>query len=1000
MSTRSRQSASSSRPVTRALKATAEHDSTCAASRISISSDSATLLSPPPASAKSRSVIPLTDAASPHQTRSASAMATRSTLKRPRSPDNHLSISHIPNAPATPKHKSPNKRMKKFESDSESERPQAVIYVTSPRKPGLQQPAASAAPSGTASTQGLTVPQHLYNSNSVASPSNSSKQVVYSSQSDEMELVMPILESRDFGKVKEDVQKWRQEAFETPSSPLSEAWDAEAMEVDPPASSSSHGSPTASVGGSSPHFEDASHFRSVTTSASSTTLPETPLLASTCLPSPPDTNEAPPLPPTPQALDKESKTAKLIADIKARAFATTCSSDDEKLLEFRELDDSDDEDLDFLPTGKGKGKSSVFSVPQARNDLFSSPLSSIPSSINEPVFNSRTRSVSSRRTPQPSPSRPTRASGRNRKAAPNFRLPTTIAESSTSVRASTSATKVSTSALAVPRKKAPAPNPLDALLREKKNADKRGTSSSAVRLAEEAAKQGSRETSVDSDSDDLYERSISRLNLTDERAAWEAVQALHSSRKSSSPSGGFSDTEDVILGAREAKILGGKAGEAINKILVGDKTSKGKEKAQIARREKALGVPLWTLPSDEAMEVDSRANFVDVSFGTGHSILALLDQLYRSGDESQMSLILTSGIIGSIASGASSSVVSPLFSLALFSSPQVADAACIALRDIWALGTSCARVPFSAIAFALARLGARHSVLEELGWSMDSNTQESHFSPESRAASVKRLVALVKDAALARAFVPDEVPDVVLSMLIIALDVSTSNDLWIQLNGTVDAICNHNAKGLITHTAIHEKVMSFASKLNPVNKARLVSFFGSGGGRTRHIAQWLAYCLLVPTPALLTDQLPALEPLILLLSPDAGSGELFDVTSDETDYDDLGHYVTILTVALADIAPYVREERLITHSASIASVEGSPSKAKKPMMPLELLKRVLEVVQGKIVDTRAAHLDRSRTKAAMQRLTMRIYYERLAIKGTGSRGRASTLQAYFSPRGQ
>lgn len=164
------------------------------------------------------------------------------------------------------------------------------------------------------------------------------------------------------------------------------------------------------------------------------------------------------------------------------------------------------------------------------------------------------------------------------------------------------------------------------------------------------------------------------------------------------------------------------------------------------------------------------------------------------------------------------------------------------------------------------------------------------------------------------------------------------------------------------------------------------------------------------------DQALPLEPLILLLSPDAGSCELFDVTNESMDYEELGHYVNILSVALVDIAPYVTEERAIMKSAG-TSVQGSPNKFKKlPAPPLELLRKVLEVLQSKIgtcslciameyhmnlvipVDTRAAHLDRSRTKAAIQRLTLRVCYDRMALIGVRPRRRASTLKAYFSPQ--
>lgn len=49
----------------------------------------------------------------------------------------------------------------------------------------------------------------------------------------------------------------------------------------------------------------------------------------------------------------------------------------------------------------------------------------------------------------------------------------------------------------------------------------------------------------------------------------------------------------------------------------------------------------------------------------------------------------------------------------------------------------------------------------------------------------------------------------------------------------------------LQRVSIHKKVLDFASKLNPVNKARLLTFFSSGGAQTRHIAQWLAHSLLI-----------------------------------------------------------------------------------------------------------------------------------------------------------
>lgn len=98
------------------------------------------------------------------------------------------------------------------------------------------------------------------------------------------------------------------------------------------------------------------------------------------------------------------------------------------------------------------------------------------------------------------------------------------------------------------------------------------------------------------------------------------------------------------------------------------------------------------------------------------------------------------------------------------------------------------------------------------------------------------------------------------------------------------------------------------------------------------------------------DELPPLDPLILLLSPTVGSGDLFDVTSASADFEDLGHYFAILSVALANIEPYVQQESSLSQPLSRQSsiTDDSPKKSQKPLVPLELLLQVLEVSQGRI----------------------------------------------------
>ncbi|KAH0827799.1 hypothetical protein J3R83DRAFT_3424 [Lanmaoa asiatica] len=936
------------RPVTRASKATVDRDS-------------------------------FMNYSAPPQMRSTSTMVTR---KRARSPDsNNPNTSSLP----PPLLKSTRKPMKIIRSDSNSERRTPVICITPPftsRNSLAQRP----------------TPVQVHNNSLVASPLDSSKQVVYSSQSDEAELVLPNPESCDLGKVVESVHTWRRKAFKSSNSSASRARE-DAMEVDPLPSSPIRGSPVALAWNASSHCD--APVRSAEMSESSAAV-QTPVVVSASLPSPSDTDELPPLPPTPEPIGPEAKTAKLIAEIKARAFAANQSSDDERPLSFRELEDSDDGELiDDLPLiGGAWEQRALLPAPRTASDIFSSPLSPVPSTFGDETIGFRTFKASDGCSPS---LRPIRASTRTRKLAAAFHLPLTIAESSTSVIVTKSASFPS-------NRKSRAMNPLHALLREKESEDKRGTSCAALRLAEEAIRQGSREASVGSD--DEFD-AMNRLCLADEQAAWKAV---HESRQSTSPVGP-SDMEDVTIGDRESEMLGAVAGEAINKILAGDKDSKGKEKAQNIDQKMTPGIPLWTQSSDEDMEIDS----MSTPPLSGHPILTRLDDFLRSGDDLLLDLILRTGTLAAVPRDIVLSNIPQLLDMALFASSHVADAISIALRELWGSSPHKVQMPFIAILFALVRLGANPSILERLGLTTEC-VEKNPITLETLMKALKRLFAIIKAAGFAGAFSSGDVANVVLILVVMGLDSLTSSELHTQLNITMDVVCNHGATDYLLHD-IHEKVLSFARQLVPVNKARLVSFFASGSGRTRCIARRLAYCLLISAsiiPNNITqEQVPPLEPLILLLSPDAGSCELFDVTNESTDYEELRHHVNILSVALIDITPYVEEERTIMKSASSTSVQGSPNKSKKPPVPpLELLRRVLEVLQRKIgecvlytpseafmtpaisVDTRAAHLDRSRTKAAIQRLTMRIYYERMALIGVRPRRRASTLKAYFSPQRQ
>jgi len=166
---------------------------------------------------------------------------------------------------------------------------------------------------------------------------------------------------------------------------------------------------------------------------------------------------------------------------------------------------------------------------------------------------------------------------------------------------------------AIPAKHKKSTNPLEALLREKKAAEKRGNGSVALQRAEDALRA---RFSFDVDPE--------CLGLADEVAAWQAIQEC-TQRQSSSPTLRPLD-EVVSLGERETHILGSEAGSKIQQILVSDHHNKSK---MLMKGE--AGVPFWHVDAcDDRMNVDGEY-VVGFGEGSNHPVLALLQHLSGIG---------------------------------------------------------------------------------------------------------------------------------------------------------------------------------------------------------------------------------------------------------------------------------------------------------------------------------------------------------------------------------
>lgn len=249
------------------------------------------------------------------------------------------------------------KRKSKFD-DSDVEQLDSVVYV---RSPAATRKSVASAPIPPRALP-LTSKENLNRSSShirptpkkprLASPEpprlhsleplHESDDPVPSSQSDEHELE-PRGISCDPDFIMADVDKWRHDASSPMSLPMSEHQDR--MDVDDASGPSNASSPTfLSETEVSANLKD--------TGFSSRQSTPTPIVHEPLTPPPTHGSTPFPFAVTPVALDRETKTAILIADIKARAMAAALSSPEEvSLPEFKdELDESSDED-DLLPWG-------------------------------------------------------------------------------------------------------------------------------------------------------------------------------------------------------------------------------------------------------------------------------------------------------------------------------------------------------------------------------------------------------------------------------------------------------------------------------------------------------------------------------------------------------------------------------------------------------------------------------------------------------------------------
>ncbi|KAG6900266.1 hypothetical protein C0993_000719 [Termitomyces sp. T159_Od127] len=689
-----------------------------------------------------------------------------------------------------------------FDSDSDLEGSAPAVYIfRSPPPSAFAADVAVSAPVHLRATEDIShssqIRIHPKKKRRLSSPEPCSD-LVPTSQSDELEISPAHLPQRDPTQVQQIVEEWRHNA----ASATSLLPEKPFFNVPSP------------IGEGSPSSDDVG---------------------------------IPPLPSTPQALDPTTKAERIIAEIKARAYAATLQNQSEiSVREFKdELSDSDDDVFPESPI-KDKRKAVATTLQTASSKRHSL----------------RTRE------PSPSPSTKKRLSG-PLAATARSRVASTHVPANQNVK-----------------DKSKNWNPLDDLLKEKRQNDQRGKGFEAFRQAEAAL--ANRDVMVfDADDEDF----------TDEAAARKAVMERNHLTSTSSSPGGYdaSDSEEVVNEHDHQRLLGEKHGKAVANLLNCDKASRQKEKDI----EKPVGVPLWHV-NEDAMDVDE-ATLPKLDISTSHPLLLVLHDAIDRNDITQAALLISSGCISSIYIAENPVFIPYLCGLALLAEGTVLSKSAIqALTQLWE--TSLHAVPgisFACILATLARLGAQPTIVNATGWRIPT-TNTTFIPPNKRDSLLYRLIVLINTSAQSRRLCHEETPDILLAIILIANDPSSSAELQREAVLAIHAVCGSIASGCDISTSLQRY-----SDLPPI----------------------------LPLLGELTrERSTAAEPL--------GKFE----QHDDTDFVDMTFYVGILGVAITNIAGYVMEE----HKTPRASSSGNVTTNQPREAPLVLLRTAIETLHARI----------------------------------------------------
>ncbi|KAF9653271.1 hypothetical protein BDM02DRAFT_3265521 [Thelephora ganbajun] len=491
-------------------------------------------------------------------------------------------------------------------------------------------------------------------------------------------------------------------------------------------------------------------------------------------------------------------------------------------------------------------------------------------------------------------------------------------------------------------------NPLKELLRQHKKAEKGGYSASDLRRAEE------------------HINAIKDMKIGD-----PLEELLHQDPLSTRTNifGREESTSAILDSQAVMTILGEDEGTMVGQILQNDKHNK-----IVRRREVNSGIELFDQVEGSFKGSRTSAGGVElVAADTSDVVFMRFKNAVERTNMSAVRLMLDHGLLKRIKPSNRGSCLRWLLEQAFTLSDETMQEAAYHALSMFHYDHP---LPLAAFASTLVALGAKPDVLAAAGFNVESSNV--HRTRTERESLLGELLILVER--LSRSTTFDDVSGMVTLLCLIALDRSLTPSLKRLVTAAIDTLAERGVSPQMERF-VCMSLLKLASDSSISNKAALVVALGNGSPTVRRISRWLSTALIVGgtiIPENLNILVPASKIRGYLDSPQAG---LMDTQgsqgSEEIDFENVTNKVTLLSVALTDITRQIeREMRAGASDLNAVSVQ-------------------LANLHAKIVDTRAAHLDRSRTKAALQTLSFRVRYQVAAAQDSSlHRGK---LQAYWAP---